>query len=395
MNHVTLGDVSTQVRGVSYDKSLVQKRPEAGYLALLRGGNIGEHGLKWDDLQYVPENIVRDEQRLRPGDVVIATSSGSINVVGKAAQFGSHSPTTFGAFCRVVRPNHFVDQRYFGHYFKTSAYRAQVSSLAEGANINNLRNEHLSKLSLKLPSLDEQRRIASILDKADELRTKRRQAIILLDRLARSIYDELFELESHVWPEVELRELCAVTSGITKGRKTTSETLTAYPYLAVSNVQDRSLSLDVVKQIEVTPQEAARYRLQRGDLLLTEGGDPDKLGRGTIWNDELAWCLHQNHVFRVRPTSNQVIPIFLSWYLSAPAAKSYFLRMAKQTTGIASINKSQLSATPVRLPPFEMQQTFAKRLGAVERLKETHQKHLTELDALFASLQSRAFKGEL
>jgi type I restriction enzyme S subunit len=150
----------------------------------------------------------------------------------------------------------------------------------------------------------------------------------------------------------------------------------------------------VVKEISVTAQEAERFRLQKGDLLLTEGGDPDKLGRGTVWNDELPWCLHQNHVFRVRPRTD-VVPLYLSWYLASPAAKSYFLRMAKQTTGIASINKTQLSATPVKVPPLELQQTFASRVAAVERLKESHRRHLAELDALFASLQHRAFKGEL
>ena len=395
MKLATVGDVSVQIRGVSYDKSVVRTQPSDGYLPLLRGGNIGDHGLIWSDLQYVPKSIVNSAQVLREGDIVLAASSGSLSAVGKAARFDRGTPTTFGAFCKALRPNESVDASYFGHYFRTTSYRSQVSRLAEGANINNLRKEHLEQLAFPVPPLNEQRRIAAILDKADDLRAKRRQALAHLDTLTQSIFHSTFASPSEDWRTVRLDDLCGLSSGITKGRKTTAEVLEEYPYLAVSNVQDRALDMSVVKRIAVSAQEAERYRLRQGDLLLTEGGDPDKLGRGTIWNDELPWCLHQNHVFRVRLKTTQADPVYLSWYLASPAAKSYFLRMAKQTTGIASINKSQLSATPVLLPPLELQQIFVKRVATVERLKEYHRKHLAELDALFASLQHRAFKGEL
>ena len=282
---------------------------------------------------------------------------------------------------------------YLRHYLDSSV-GALVAS-GRGIAQNNINLSMLKGWPVPVPSLDEQRRIAAILDRADELRTKRRQALAHLEILTQSIFRSMFGTPGEGWRKARLDDICDVSSGITKGRKTAAEGLTDYPYLAVSNVQDRSLNMSVVKEIAVSAHEAERYRLRRGDLLLTEGGDPDKLGRGTIWNDDLPWCLHQNHVFRVRPRSVEAVPVYLSWHLASPAAKSYFLRMAKQTTGIASINKTQLSATPVILPPRELQQTFAARVAAVERLKENHRKHLTELDALFASLQHRAFKGEL
>ena len=98
-------------------------------------------------------------------------------------------------------------------------------------------------------------------------------------------------------------------SGITKGRKLNGQPVRTIPYLAVLNVQDRRLNLDVVKEIEATDAEIDRYRLQRDDLLLTEGGDPDKLGRGTLWNDESPECIHQNHVCsKVRLQSKEIVP---------------------------------------------------------------------------------------
>jgi type I restriction enzyme S subunit len=150
-----------------------------------------------------------------------------------------------------------------------------------------------------------------------------------------------------------------------------------------------------VKIINATDDEIGRYRLMRNDLLLTEGGDPDKLGRGTLWNGELPECIHQNHVFRVRLTYNEVDPLFLNWLVGSQRGKRYFLRSAKQTTGIASINMTQLRGFPLLIPPLALQREFARRVAAVEKLKAAHRASLAEMDALFATLQHRAFRGEL
>ena len=133
-----------------------------------------------------------------------------------------------------------------------------------------------------------------------------------------------------------------ISSGITKGSLLREARVTPVPYLAVSNVQDQRIILENVKSIEATSDEIARYALEKGDILLTEGGDPDKLGRGAIWEGQIDPCIHQNHVFKVRLNSTVLRREFLSALLSSARGKRYFLRGAKQTTGIASINMSQL-----------------------------------------------------
>jgi type I restriction enzyme, S subunit len=150
-----------------------------------------------------------------------------------------------------------------------------------------------------------------------------------------------------------------------------------------------------LKTIEASEDEINRYRLQRNDLLLTEGGDPDKLGRGTLWSGEIPECIHQNHVFRVRLNTTDIDPLFLNWIVGSQRGKTYFLRSAKQTTGIASINMTQLKGFPVFIPPLPLQQQFAQRIAAIEALKATQREAIVQLDALFASLQHRAFRGEL
>ena len=129
--------------------------------------------------------------------------------------------------------------------------------------------------------------------------------------------------------------------------------------------------------------------------MITEGGDPDKLGRGTLWASELSECIHQNHIFRVRLNTNKIDPLFLNWLVGSQRGKRYFLKSAKQTTGIASINMTQLRGFPLLVPPLATQRDFAHKVSAVEKCKAAYHASLIEHESLFASLQYRAFRGEL
>ena len=150
--------VSTLIRGVSYKKGEASTTPGDGLVPLLRANNIAE-SLRFEDLQYVPRSCVSDDQLLRPGDVVVAMSSGSRRVVGKAARLPAAWHGTFGAFCAVLRPNEAVEPAYFALYFQTVEYRRAISDAAAGTNINNVKRSHFDELRLPLPPLPEQRRI--------------------------------------------------------------------------------------------------------------------------------------------------------------------------------------------------------------------------------------------
>ncbi len=157
---VPLLDLCEIIRGVSYVKGEAKTQPEPGLLPLLRANNIAEE-LTFHDLQYVPLNRVSSQQTLRVGDVVIAMSSGSKAVVGKAAQLSSNWAGTFGAFCGVLRLTARVDPRYFGLYFRTHKYRHAISDASAGTNINNLKREYFAALFLPFPPLAEQQRIVA------------------------------------------------------------------------------------------------------------------------------------------------------------------------------------------------------------------------------------------
>ncbi|MFC4373749.1 hypothetical protein ACFO5K_06505 [Nocardia halotolerans] len=290
-----------------------------------------------------------------------------------------------------------IDPGWLRHVLVGDIFHSQLMQTVAGVggSLMRARPAHVSTIEVSLPPIEEQRRIAAILDHADTLRTKRREALARLDELGDSVYADLFVDPVCHARQIRLDEVSEIASGITKGRKVNGAPLREVPYLAVANVQDKKLDLTAVKTIEATDAEIARWRLQREDLLLTEGGDPDKLGRGSLWRDELPEAIHQNHVFRVRPDTSQVDPTYLNWTVGSRRGKAYFLRSAKQTTGIASINSTQLKAFPLDLPPKDVQERFAQRIRAIDSMSDHRRAALAELDALFASLQSRAFRGEL
>ena len=301
----------------------------------------------------------------------------------------------------VIRPSpDKLDPRFLLHFLRVPFFRVQGERRMTGsAGQRRVPANFLSTFAIPLPPLPRQRRIAEVLDKAEALRAKRRAALAQLDSLTQSLFLDLFGdpvANSKGWVDSKmLGDVADIVSGITKGRKVNGEPVREVPYLAVVNVQDKSLNLNSLKMIEATEREVDRYKLIENDLLLTEGGDPDKLGRGTLWNNELPECIHQNHIFRVRLTSFDIDPLFLNWLVGSQRGKKYFLRSAKQTTGIASINMTQLRGFPLLVPPLDLQHKFARRVAAVEKLKTAQRAALADLDALFASLQHRAFRGEL
>lgn len=164
-----------------------------------------------------------------------------------------------------------------------------------------------------------------------------------------------------------LSEIADIVSGITKGRKLINTPLYEVPYMAVSNVKSGYIDWTTVKTIKASKAEIEQYRLKPNDILMTEGGDPDKVGRGAIIKNPPKDCIHQNHIFRVRLNFEKIIPEYFEEYLQSSIARRYFLRAAKQTTGIASINMKQLKNLPVKIPSFILQKQFADFVQQIDK----------------------------
>ena len=160
----TITDVADFIRGVTYQKSDARREPEDGFLPLIRATNIGNESLSYDEFVFVPKKVVKPEQLIRVNDMVIAASSGSISIVGKSAPVLMNFEATFGAFCAVLRPKNSISPNFFRLYVQSPICRETWSNLARGTNINNLKREQVLTTSIPVPPLDEQAKIAELLD---------------------------------------------------------------------------------------------------------------------------------------------------------------------------------------------------------------------------------------
>lgn len=294
----------------------------------------------------------------------------------------------------LVNDEKTLSKLYLMRFLESKA--AFIDEQGKGATVKGITLDVLRNLEIPLPPLPEQKRIAAILDKADAIRRKRQQAIQLADDFLRAVFLDMFGdpvTNPKGWDEYVLNEIADIRSGVTKGKAVKPEESVTRPYMRVANVQDGYLDLADVQQITVSKRDAEKCLLLDGDILLTEGGDPDKLGRGHVWRGEVEGCLHQNHIFSVRVNDkDRVRPAFLSAIISSPRGKRYFLKVGKQTTGIATINKSVLSEFVPFVPPVALQDKY---LAIVERIDAVKQSLVEGDVGLFNSLSQKAFSGQL
>jgi type I restriction enzyme, S subunit len=200
------------------------------------------------------------------------------------------------------------------------------------------------------------------------------------------------------WLWVRIDTLADIKGGITKDSQRKIPKSLSLPYLRVANVQRGYLDLSEMKYIEVPAGEAEDLLLEPGDILFNEGGDRDKLGRGWIWEGQIKKCTYQNHVFRARLFLREISGKFISWF-GNNYGQHYFIAKGKQTTNLASINKTMLSAFPVPLPPLSEQQYIVqeveRRLSEIRQLDEMVETNLNRAEHLRQSILKKAFSGKL
>ena len=249
----------------------------------------------------------------------------------------------------------------------------------------NLDFSDIKRMPVLVPPKKEQSTIVRFLDHADrrirsyilakqkliKLLEEQKQAIIHsavtrgLDpnvRLKPSGLEWLGEVPEH-WTLARLKDAAVVQTGLTLGKNYRGVKTESRPYLRVANVQVGRVDLKNVKYLDVPSNEANGATLRSGDVLMTEGGDIDKLGRGCVWRDEIPGCLHQNHIFAVRCRKDVLSPEFLAGLMASQHGRAYFQLTAKQTTNLASTNSTTLRAFPVFLPPLPEQQTILDEIA--------------------------------
>lgn len=379
MMYKSLGNIATYINGYPFKP---EDRGKTG-LPIIRIQDLtgNAYDLGFYDGEY-PSRI-----EINDGDILISWSA-SLGVYvwnrGRAL-LNQH-------IFKVVFDKAEVDKQYF--VYAVQYKLKEMEAKTHGATMKHIIKKDFDNTLIPFPDIREQTRIADKLSCVEKVIAKRKEQLKNLDELTKARFVEMFGdmfLNSNSWMEQPLESLADVVSGITKGRKTKEKNLIEVPYMAVSNVKDGYIDWTTVKTIEATKQEIEQYRLLPDDVLMTEGGDPDKLGRGAILKEPLENCIHQNHIFRVRLNESLILPIFFAGYLKHQKAKRYFGGCAKQTTGIASINMRQLKALPVLIPPIELQEQFVTFVEEINKSKAAVQKSLDETQVLFDSLMQKYF----
>lgn len=280
--------------------------------------------------------------RLLPKNAVMVCCIGSL---GKTA-ISSATVATNQQINSIIVDEAIADPLYV--YFFCLTLKPVLENMAPATTVAIVNKTRFSELEIPLPPLTVQKQIAAILEKADTLRGQCQQMEQELNTLAQSVFLDMFGdyRKANKAEFLPLGDCANVCSGVTKGQKFNGKPTVIAPYMRVANVQDGYLDLKEIKEIEAKVTDFDKYLLKPGDILMTEGGDHDKLGRGAVWEGQIEGCIHQNHVFRVR-LSSSYLPKYFEYLLQSQYAKQYFLKCAKKTTNLASINITQLKSLPM------------------------------------------------
>jgi type I restriction enzyme, S subunit len=285
-----------------------------------------------------------------------------------------------------------LNGKFLMHWLNSPAGRGQMLRNMSGAAIKRLVLGQIREAEIPLPPLDEQRRIAAILDQADELRRKRREALERLQAFKTISFETMFlGLHAADTPLGTIQDLTATTQyGTSSKAGETGE----FPILRMGNITyEGELDRRDMKFIDLAPREVAKYTVVPGDILFNRTNSPDLVGKTAVFRGEerLAFA---GYLVRLR-TNDRADPEYVSAYLNSKRGKAILRGMCKTIIGMSNINAQELRSIPIPLPPLPLQGAFAARVAEIDRLKSHHRAHLEKLDALFASLQHRAFRGEL
>lgn len=315
---------------------------------------------------------------------------------------------------QVFYPTSPICDTYYRYLFKSQSFISKMNNLTVGIREGkNIQYVDFANSQIPVPPLAEQERIAAFLDaecaEIDAALEKTRASIEEYKKLKQAVITQavtkgvrgdrpmknsgiewIGEIPAE-WRKTQLRHCAAIKSGITLGKKyEKTDSLVERPYLRVANVQDGYVDLSVLTTIEVTQDEDLKYRLRAGDVLMTEGGDRDKLGRGCVWHGEIEPCLHQNHIFAVQASKDTLLPEFLEYLTVSDVGRSYFDVTAIKTTNLACTSSSKVLAFTIPLPSVEEQAEIVEALNTkcagIDALVAKKQQYLIEIENYKKSL---------
>ena len=324
-----------------------------------------------------------------------------------------------GEFC-VIRVSDEFDVRYFWNMLISSEFVAAIDRSTYGTKMPRANADFMRNTYIPIPTRDEQERIAQFLDaectRIDAVIEQTRASIEEYKKLKQAVITQAVTkgirpnrpmkdsgvdwigMVPNDWQVTKLKYFASIRSGITLGKVYPAGTnLVEYPYLRVANVQGSYTDLRDVATIAVTEEEADKYRLHYGELLMTEGGDRDKLGRGAVWHGEIDPCLHQNHVFALR-TNDKLLAEYVSYLSDSTVGRDYFDVTANQSVHLASTNSTTILNFIIPYPSINEQSEIVAFLdqetSEIDTVMHSKQRLLSSLDCLKRSIINEYVTGK-
>ena len=359
-------------------------------------------------------------QGIRKGDLVIHAMDGFAGAIGVSDSDGKATPVY--AAC-VNRGKYYTNNFFYAYLLQNMSRAGYIEALSKGIRqrSTDFRFNDFAKLSLPVPPKNEQDNIANFLDQktaeidkavAKKQRLiellKEQKAILINQAVTRGMNPDapmrdsgvgwIGEIPAH-WEVKKLKYFSEVQSGITLGKLYSENTLISVPYLRVANVQDGYFKLDDVAELQLPRRIITQYLVRVGDILVTEGGDIDKLGRGNVWTGEIENCIHQNHIFAIRVKQNIASEYFISLATGVDYGRRYFTHTANKTTNLASTNRTKLGNFPIALPPINEQLSIVEYANGInskyDLLIKIVQKEMSHLNEFKQTIISNAVTGKI
>jgi type I restriction enzyme S subunit len=295
---------------------------------------------------------------------------------------------------KALLPKRDVDISYLAAMLRAqhATILAQVSTAAHGTK--KLESRVLERLEIPLPPLPEQRRIAAILDRADAIRTKRRQVLAQLEYLRQTVFLAMFGAP-HSWSSLwRMGTIGDLAVSVDYGTSARAGSAGMWPILRMGNITDDGrLDLGDLKYIDLSVKEVPKYTVRPGDLLFNRTNSKEKVGKSAVVRTDQPLAL-AGYLIRVR-FEDVATAEFVSGYLRSSHGIATRRRLAKAAVNQANINATEMRGISIALPPHVLRQSHLERVDAIEIQRDAERCAIAAEDELFASLQSRAFRGEL
>lgn len=384
------------IRGVTFSQGDAITDPNPDTIPVLRAGNIQDKLIVDHDLVWIPLSFVSDAQRLQKNDIVVCMSSGSAAIVGKSAILEDDFEGTWGAFNAVirVRPDLLLP-RFLFYWLRSAAFLAWRGRQVQGANIQNIRLSDLASIQIPLPTRQEQQRIVDVLQQAEEINKAKRSISSQIDNLIQTLYWQHFS----AWYTPDgLRDPVRISEYVKDSQYGVSEAMEeegSHAVLRMNSITSTGwLDLSDLKYINLSKKDADNTTLENGDILFNRTNSKELVGKCAIWRDTEKLFSFASYLVRLR-LKDGMLPEYLWATLNSAYGKYRLLNAAKQAVSMANVSPTDLGRITVPLPPFALQESFARLVQQVEALRTEMLEKVEAFGELQSLVTQQALLGDL